>query len=139
MNLKIASNKSIELEKELEDLLNKKEVKLSNVLPQSSKIKKDVVYESRIEKNKFLHYVYSVDDIDSQIDFIYEEIKLLNEFIFKELKKLKKYKKIEDLIIYYKNNPTKKYTWKQISEEVNYSQTQCREIYRRFKQKRFID
>lgn len=70
MNLKIASNKSIELEKELEDLLNKKEVKLSNVLPQSSKIKKDVVYESRIEKNKFLYYVYSVDDIASQIDFI---------------------------------------------------------------------
>lgn len=138
MDIFDANNKIVEIEKEINILLDKKEVELSKVLPQAKQIKKDIVTTSRTENNKFLHYVYSVEEYDQKIDIL-EKIKLaLINYVDKELIRLKKYRDKEQLIVYYRENKLKKYKWESISRLVGLSQTHCRRIYREYKNKRNV-
>ena len=136
MDIFEANNRIVEIEKEINILLDKKEVELSKVLPQAQQMKKDIVTTSRTENNKFLHYVYSVEEYDQKIDIL-EKIKMaLIDYVNKELVRLKKYNQKEQLIVYYRENKSKKYKWESISRLVGLSQTHCRRIYREYKNKR---
>ena len=138
MDIIEANNRIVEIEKEINMLLDKKEVELSKTLPQAKQIKKDIVTTSRTENNKFLHYVYSVEEYDQKIDIL-EKIKLaLINYVDKELIRLKKYRDKEQLIVYYRENKLKKYKWESISRLVGLSQTHCRRIYREYKNKRNV-
>ena len=138
MDIFDANYKIVEIEKEINMLLDKKEVELSKTLPQAKQIKKDIVTTSRTENNKFLHYVYSVEEYDQKIDIL-EKIKLaLINYVDKELIRLKKYRDKEQLIVYYRENKLKKYKWESISRLVGLSQTHCRRIYREYKNKRNV-
>ena len=79
-----------------------------------------------------------MNQLDFHIQIIQEKIKNRMDWIDNELKILKKYDKIEQLIIYYKEIDTKNYTWYQISSKVNYSMSQCKRIYSRYKKKRNV-
>ena len=108
MDIFEANNRIVEIEKEINILLDKKEVELSKVLPQAQQMKKDIVTTSRTENNKFLHYVYSVEEYDQKIDIL-EKIKMaLIDYVNKELVRLKKYNQKEQLIVYYRENKSKK-------------------------------
>ncbi len=138
MNLSIANNRVIEIEKDINNLLNKKELEEVKVLPRSSQIKADIVTSSRVENNKFLYYAFNNDKYDTELDFLYKEKEILVTFINSELKRLKQYKEKEELIIFYRENNLQKYTWDEISIMVRLSKTQCRTIYRLYKKKRDI-
>lgn len=58
MNLKVANDRIIVLESQINNILNKKECEKSKVLPQATVYKKDAVFTSRVEKTNF--YIISL-------------------------------------------------------------------------------
>lgn len=136
MNLETANNRILKIESEIENLLNKKEMEEVKAMPSAMKLKLDVVTSSRIENNKFLYYAFNNEKYDSELDLLYKEKEILVTFINKELKRLHKYKEKEELIIYLRENKLEKFTWEQIAIKVQLSKTQCRTIYRLYKNKR---
>lgn len=138
MNLKKANNQIERIDNNINYWLNKKELEIAKIMPQAVDFKKEVVKTSRIETNKFLYYTSKVENIDLELDFLYKEKEILLEYIEKELKRLNKYSDVEKLIVYYKEESLEKYTWSRIAKLVNYSETQCRRIYRKYKNQRNV-
>lgn len=142
MTLKEANFQVEKKENELEKLLKDKELLECLVDPKSTDYTK-VVVDGGIHANILEVYVAMKDlkkykDLDKNIQKLQKEIKNLTEWIEKELIILKKYDKVEQQVIYYKEIDNKKYTWQEISNKVNYSITQCRRIYRKYKKKRNV-
>ena len=138
MNIEKANNMVIKIENEIENLLTKKELELSKVLPQAKKIQSDIVATTRTEKNKFLYYVYSIEKYDKEIDIL-ERVKVaLTKYIERELIRLNKYKRAEELIVFYRENKRDKYKWEQISKLVGLSMAQCKRIYKKYRTIRSI-
>ena len=136
----LEANKKIEkIDNELEYWINKKELILQDTIypPTPDSTVERTQGGKRVDKYRFLDY--SIDEIDPEIDRLYKEKKILEEYIEKELIRLGKYNEIEQLIVFYKEQTTENYTWFQISQRVHYSTTQCRRIYRKFKKQRDID
>ena len=136
----LEANKQIEkIDNELEYWINKKELILQAAIyppaPDSTVERTDG--GKRVDRYRYLDY--SIDEIDPEIDRLYKEKKILEEYIEKELIRLGKYNEVEQLIVFYKEQTTENYTWYQISQRVHYSTTQCRRIYKKFKKQRDID
>ena len=138
MNLKQANSQIEKIDNIINYWLNRKELEIVKVMPQAVDFKKDAVKVSRVETNKFLYYTYKVENIDLELEFLYKEKEILLEYIEKELKRLNKYSDVEKLIVYYKEESLEKYTWPKIAKLVHYSETQCRRIYRKYKNQRDI-
>lgn len=101
MNIYIANSRIFEIEGEINDLLNKKEEELCNVLPKSSNFEKEKIFSSRVDNNKNLYFIIENEKIDKQIDYLYKEKNILLNFIEKELIRLDKYKEVKSIIIHY--------------------------------------
>lgn len=127
------------LTNQLNKLLNEKESLESIVGLHSTSYDKIIVDDGKVV-DKMLEYqiLKEMKQLDFHIQIIQEKIKNNMDWIDNELKILKKYDKIEQLIIYYKEIDTKNYTWYQISSKVNYSMSQCKRIYSRYKKKRNV-
>lgn len=127
------------LTNQLNKLLNEKESLESIVGLHSTSYDKIIVDGGKVV-DKMLEYqiLKEINQLDFHIQIIQEKIKNSMDWIDNELKILKKYDKIEQLIIYYKEIDTKNYTWYQISSKVNYSMSQCKRIYSRYKKKRNV-
>lgn len=127
------------LTNQLNKLLNEKESLESIVGLHSTSYDKIIVDGGKVV-DKMLEYqiLKEMNQLDFHIQIIQEKIKNNMDWIDNELKILKKYDKIEQLIIYYKEIDTKNYTWYQISSKVNYSMSQCKRIYSRYKKKRNV-
>ncbi len=138
MDLREASNKIESIDNKIEYYLKKKEFELSKLMPQSIEIK-PVMVDGGKRIDRYANYVIEVEEIDKELDKLYAEKQFLEEYIEKELIRLGKYREVEQLVIYYKEQCLENYTWLQISQKVHYSQTQCRNIYRKWKKKRTID
>lgn len=107
MNIFIANNRIFEIEGEINDLLCKKEEELCNVLPKSTNFEKEKIFSSRVDNNQNLYFIIENEKIDKQIDYLYKEKNILLNFIEKELIRLDKYKEVESIIIYYRENKLK--------------------------------
>lgn len=94
-------------------------------------------YQSEIGNKQNLKN--DIKNLNEIIDDLYTERLTYIITLENQLKKLKMYNELELKIIDYKENALKKYTWVEIAEKVNYSETQCRRIYRKYKNKRAID
>lgn len=139
MTLKEANYEVEKLENEYNYWLQEKEELELLVLPKSMDITSEKVCGGK-RIDKMLQYIETEDilQINNTLDYIHKrKINLLN-WIDNELKILGKYEKIEQLIVYYKEESPKKYTWQQIAYKVHYSVIQCKRIYARYKQKRNI-
>ena len=142
VTLKQANYEVEKLNNELNKLLRDKELLECIVSPKSVDTTKILVDGGKhtdslsiyIEKKDLEKY----KDLDKRITLIQEQIKNNMDWIDNELKILKKYNKVEQLIIFYKEVDTKEYTWNQISSMVNYSVSQCKRIYSRCKKKRNV-
>lgn len=140
----LEANKEIEkIDNELEYWLNKKEI-----------IIQDTIYppapDSTIERtqggkrvDKYKHLDYAIDEIDPEIDRLYKEKRILEEYIEKELHRLGKYNELEKEIYnlrndydYMKKHKGKKRPWWQISNAIGYSERQCHRIYNKLIGKR---
>lgn len=127
------------LTNQLNKLLNEKESLESIVGLHSTSYDKIIVDGGKVV-DKMLEYqiLKEMNQLDFHIQIIQKKIKNNMDWIDNELKILEKYDKIEQLIIYYKEIDTKNYTWYQISNKVNYSMSQCKRIYSRYKKKRNV-
>lgn len=143
MTLKEANYEVERLNNKLNKLLKDKELLETMVDPKSTDYTK-IVVDGGKHSNILELYILKQElprwqDLDRRISKTQDEIKNYVEWIDNELKILKKYDKVEQLIVYYKEIDIKEYTWYQISSMVHYSVTQCRNIYRKYKKKRDID
>lgn len=139
MTLKEVNYEVERLTNQLNKLLNEKESLESIVGLHSTSYDKIIVDGGKVV-DKMLEYqiLKEMNQLDFHIQIIQKKIKNNMDWIDNELKILKKYDKIEQLIIYYKEIDTKNYTWYQISSKVNYSMSQCKRIYSRYKKKRNV-
>ena len=142
MTLKKANFEVEKLTNELKRLLREKEILETMILPKSINLDKIVVDGGSpvnlIEKYAELTELEKWKDLDEKIVETQDKIKSNMDWIDEELRILKKYDKVEQLIVYYKEIATKNYTWRDISNLVHYSESQCKRIYKRYKKKRDI-
>lgn len=142
MTLKEANYEVEKLTNDLNKLLRDKELLETIVSPKAidtSKISVDGgkhvnVLDIYVEKQDIERW----RDLDKKIQHKQNEIKNNMNWIENELKILKKYDKVEQQIVYYKEICPQKYTWHQISDKVYYSIPQCKRIYSRYKATRNI-
>ena len=142
MTLKEVNYEVERLENELNKLLRDKELLETLVDPKSTDYTK-IMVDGGKHANILEVYILKQDlarwqDLDKRIKKTQDQIKNDLEWIDNELKILRKYDKVEQLIVFYKEIDTKNYTWYQISALVNYSKDYCRKIYQRYKNKRNI-
>ena len=142
MTLKKANFEVEKLTNELKRLLREKEILETMILPKSTNLDKIVVDGGSpvnlIEKYAELTELEKWKDLDKKIVETQDKIKSNMDWIDEEVRILKKYDKVEQLIVYYKEIATKNYTWRDISNLVHYSESQCKRIYKKYKRKRDI-
>ena len=142
MTLKNANFEVEKLTNELKRLLREKEILVTMILPKSTNLDKIVVDGGSpvnlIEKYAELTELEKWKDLDKKIVETQDKIKNNMDWIDEELRILKKYDKVEQQIVYYKEIATKNYTWRDISNLVHYSESQCKRIYKKYKRKRDI-
>lgn len=143
MTLKEANYEVERLNNELNKLLKDKELLEVTKDPKSTSYDKILIDGGK--HNSSLEEIYVLKqeltkwkNLDTKICKIQEEIENYLNWIDNELKILKKYDKIEQLIVYYKEIEVKEYTWTDISNLVHYSISQCKRIYKRYKETRNI-
>ena len=139
MTIKEANNKLEKIDNDINYWLNEKEIELSKVLPKATDTTQERV-SGGTRVDKFIKYAEALEvkQIDEKLDKLYAQKKNLEDYIEKELHRLNKYREVEQLIVYYKEQCIENYTWVQISQRVYYSPTQCRNIYRKWKKERDI-
>lgn len=139
MTIKEANNKLEKIDNDINYWLAEKEIELSKVLPKATDIKQERV-SGGTRVDKFLKYAEAMEvkQIDEKLDKLYAQKKNLEDYIEKELHRLNKYREVEQLIVYYKEQCTENYTWVQISQRVYYSKEQCQRIYKKWKKERSI-
>lgn len=148
MDLKTANLELEKLENEYEYWLKEKEALLTIVMPKSPDPTKESV-QGGTRVDKFAKYAELDDEkkINDTLDYIHKRKQNLLKWLTNELKILNKYGEVESLIIQYKENgiynPKEdrfvEMTWEQIAKQVHYSKTFCRNVYRTYKNQRFID
>lgn len=138
MTIKEANNQINKIDNEIEYYLKKKELEMSKMMPQATKYDKTLVDGGKRE-DKYAKYVIKNELLDKELDKLFKEKLLLENFIEKELLRLGKYDEVVQLIVYYKEQCLEKLTWQQISLKVHYSTAQCRSLYRKWKKQRDID
>lgn len=135
----IEANKEVErIDNELDLLLTKKQRIIESTIYPSKPVSGERVDGGKRE-DKYKYLDYAIDNIDPEIENLYKEKKMYEDFIEKELIRLKKYNEVEQQVIYWKEQTTFNYTWLEISQKVHYSVTQCRRIYKKWKNQREID
>jgi len=149
MTLKEANKELEKLENEYEYWLLEKENLLKLVRPQGTEIKQDKT-NGGTREDRLLKYVELEDEkkINDTLDYIFKRQQNLLKWLKSELEIMLKYGEEEAVIIQLKENKrikdknTGKYrdmTWEEISKEVHWSKTFCRNVYRQYKKKRDID
>ena len=140
LTIKEANNRIEYIDNQLDYYLYKKEQAFNKTQPKATNITDDVKGTNVVDKN--MEYVIVCEELDPIIDSLQEEKKLLLDFIDKELIRLKKYKDLEQLVIYYKEQyipkGSEEITWYFISRKVYASESTCRRIYKRYKKQRNI-
>lgn len=135
----LEANKEIErIDNELDLLLTKKQKIIDSTIYPSKPVSGERVDGGKRE-DKYRYLDYAIDNIDPEIERLYEEKKMYEVYIEKELIRLGKYNEVEQLVVFYKEQTTTDYTWLEISQKVHYSVTQCRRIYKKWKGQREID
>ena len=117
MTIKEANNRLEKIDNDIEYWLNEKELLIASVEPKSMDTTKESVSGGK-RVDKFAKYVIEIEPIDKKLDILYGQKWNLEEYIEKELQRLGKYREVEQLIVYYKE--------------------QCQRIYKKWKKERNI-
>ena len=148
MNLKEANKELEKLENEYNYWLREKEQLLILLGPRSTDIR-----EERVDGGKRVDRLYKYIELEDErkinatLDYIAKRKENLLKWINTELEILQKYGEVESAIIQLKENGivrdknTNKYremTWEEIANQVHWSRSFCRNVYRNYKKKRDI-
>lgn len=137
MTIKEANNKLEKIDNDIEYYLKQKEIEISNVMPKAVDTTKEIVKSGK-RVDRFSQYAIEIEEIDRELDKLYADKKNLENYIEKELHRLGKYREVEQLIVYYKEQCIENFTWNQIAQRVYYSKEQCQRIYKKWKKERNI-
>ena len=148
MTLKEARKELERLDNEYNYWLNEKENLLLLVTPKSTDIRPEMVDGGK-RVDRLAKYVETMDEkkINETLDYINARKNNIMNYIDEELKILKKYNEVEQLIIHYKEDvlikdtysgKQREMTWDEIAKEVHYSRDYCRRIYRNYKKIRNV-
>ncbi len=138
MTIKEANNKLEKINNDIDYWIDEKIIATSNVEPKAVDTTKEAVTSGN-RTDRYANYVIVVEPIDRELDRLYAIKKNLETYIEKELHRLGKYRKVEQLIIYYKEQCLEDYTWEEIGRKVYMNKDNCRKIYRKWKGKRNVD
>lgn len=148
MNLKEANKELEKLENEYNYWLREKEQLLVLLGPRSTDIR-----EERVDGGKRVDRLYKYIELEDErkinatLDYIAKRKENLLKWINTELEILQKYGEVESAIIQLKENGivrdknTNKYremTWEEIANQVHWSRSFCRNVYRNYRKKRDI-
>jgi hypothetical protein len=136
LNMSITQIKSKieELENNLNYLLEKKQQAFSMTQPKASQLK-EVCVVGGTRENLYDKYVIKNEKLDPAINFVQEEIALLEKYLNKELERINKYDEWEQKVIYLKEEGK---TWLYIACNTPFSIRTCQRIYKRYTGKREI-
>ncbi len=148
MNLKEANKELEKLENEYNYWLREKEQLLVLLGPRSTDIREEKVDGGK-RVDRLYKYIELEDErkINATLDYIAKRKENLLKWINTELEILQKYGEVESAIIQLKENGivrdknTNKYremTWEEIANQVHWSRSFCRNVYRNYKKKRDI-
>ena len=114
MTIKEANNKLEKIDNDIEYWLKEKEIELSNVLPKAVDITKERVAGGKRE-DRFFKYAEALEykKIDDKLDKLYAQKRNIEDYI-------------------------EEHTWVNISQKVYMSVSQCKKIYKKFKDKRNV-
>lgn len=149
MTLKEANKKLEELNNDYNYWLTEKEIAQSIVRPKSSDLTVEKV-DGGTRVDKMLKYAEILEDkqINETLDYIFKRRKNIMNWIDNELKKMKKYGEVVELIVQLKENTTiidkttheeRFLTWKEIAKRSHFAPDYCRQVYRLYKKTRDID
>ncbi len=146
MTIKEANYELRRLDNEYNYWLGEKEQLKSLVYPKATDIRLEKVDGGKRE-DRLIKYAELLDDkkIDETLAYIQRRKENLLNWLENELKIMLKYGEIESVIIQLKeegkliNGVYKSLTWDEISSEVHWSKSFCRNVYRKYKHKRYID
>ena len=113
MTIKEANNKLEKIDHDIEYWLKEKELLLVSIEPGAMDMTKEVVSGGK-RVDRFAKYVIEIEPMDKKLDILYGQKRNLEEYIEKELHRLGKYREVEQLIVYYKEQCLENYTWQQI-------------------------
>lgn len=131
MTLKDAKNELNKLNNELELYLAKKRINFLKTQPSAVKYK-DIVANTNMISDRFMHYVVKDEDLDNKIYELQENINAYEKYVIEEMKRLSKYDEI-GLIQYLRDE--EKMEWKHIDELLHRGRDYSRSKYRRKKTK----
>lgn len=135
MSITDIKSKIEELQNKLDFFLQKKEQAFLLTQPKTNKLK-EVSVEGGKRVNLYDKYVMTSEELDPVIDFLQDEMKLLEDFLNKELERIDKYDEWEQKVIYLREEGK---TWLYIACNTPFSIRTCQRIYRRYTNKRSVD
>lgn len=119
----------------LEYLLEKKEQAYLLTQPKAKQLK-EICVSGGTRESIYEKYVIKNEQLDPAIEFLQEEIALLEKFLNKELARINKYDEWEQKVIYLKESGN---TWLYIACNTPFSIRTCQRIYKRHINQRSID
>ena len=134
MELRDIKNKILQLENQAEYYIREKELLFLKTQPRATDLDKMLV-DGTASEDKYLKYIIEVEEreLDLKINTLKEKIKNAYKLLEKELKRLDQYNEAVKLIVFYRD--LDKMKWEDISQKVHYSESHCRYIYSKTKNK----
>ena len=136
LNMSITQIKSKieELNNNLNYLLEKKEQAFLMTQPKATQLK-EVSVLGGTRESVYDKYVIKNEKLDPAIDLIQNEIRLLEDYLNKELERINKYDEWKQKVIFLRESGK---TWLYIACNTPFSEKTCRRIYRAYKNKRDV-
>lgn len=134
MSITQIKSKIEELNNNLDYLLEQKEQAFSMTQPKATQLKEISVIGGKRE-SIYDKYVIKNEKLDPAIDFLQNQIKLLENYLNKELKRISKYDEWEQKVIYLREAGN---TWLYIACNTPFSVRTCQRIYSKYTKKRDV-
>jgi hypothetical protein len=134
MSITQIKSKIEELNNNLDYLLEQKEQVFSMTQPKATQLKEVSVIGGKRE-SIYDKYVIKNEKLDPAIDFLQNQIKLLENYLNKELKRISKYDEWEQKVIYLREAGN---TWLYIACNTPFSVRTCQRIYSKYTKKRDV-
>jgi hypothetical protein len=137
LNMSITQLKSKieELNNNLNYLLEKKEQAFLMTQPKARQLK-EICVVGGTRENLYDKYVIKNEQLDPAIEFVQDEIKLLEDYLNRELERINKYDEWEQKVIYLRDTGK---TWLYIACNTPFSIRTCQRIYKKYTGKRTIE
>lgn len=138
LTIKEANDRIKKLENTLELLLNRKELLFTETQPKAVDTTKEKTTGGKRE-DIILQYLIECDEeeLDKAIENVQHEIFNLSKYVEAELKRIGEYEPLKAKIIELRQTTT--LGWDKIAEATNYSERQCRRIYKNYIEKRYFE